>query len=157
ICHICNEDVKGNRFVHVPLLSWANGCWLGDVPGQLACLTYTEELVIARAHSTKCWGKLKDGMNNKRTDQRAASGNVCIHPHEIQNIAQRLPQPFNTLHDEIAVIFVSEDREATAEIFKSTPFLVRRQKILDALVWLQKNNPLYRDIIIDHANLEQYP
>jgi hypothetical protein len=91
ICHICNEDVKGNRFVRVPLLSWANGCWLEDVSGQLACLTYTEELVIAQAHSTKCWGKLKDGMKNKCTDQWAASGNICIHPHEIQNIAQHLP------------------------------------------------------------------
>ncbi|KIK57469.1 hypothetical protein GYMLUDRAFT_136037, partial [Collybiopsis luxurians FD-317 M1] len=59
--------------------------------------------------------------------------------------------------DEIAVIFVSEDWQAIAEIFKSMPFLVRRQKILDALVWLQKNNPLYHDIIIDHAILEQYP
>ncbi|KIK66596.1 hypothetical protein GYMLUDRAFT_108478, partial [Collybiopsis luxurians FD-317 M1] len=65
--------------------------------------------------------------------------------------------PFTSLHDEIAVIFVSEDQQVTAEIFKSTPFLVHRQKILHALLWLKMNNPLYNDIIIDYTALQDYP
>ncbi|KIK71599.1 hypothetical protein GYMLUDRAFT_105292, partial [Collybiopsis luxurians FD-317 M1] len=138
--------------------SLANGCWIGDVPLQLSCLTYTEELVIARAHTTKCWAKINEGRNSfQPTDQRAASGNVCIHPHEIRNIAQCLPRPLSTLHDEIAVIFVSENSQATPEMFRRTPFLVRRQKILEALIWLKANNALYNDIIIDYKTLQQYP
>ncbi|KAJ7033841.1 hypothetical protein C8F04DRAFT_873626, partial [Mycena alexandri] len=84
-------------------------------------------------------------------------GNVCIHPHEISTIATVLPRPMSALYNEIIVIFVSEDQEATAEMFKRTPFLVRRGHILRALSWLKANNPLYRDITIDLVALAEYP
>jgi hypothetical protein len=42
-------------------------------------------------------------------------------------------------------------------MFKQTPFLVRRGNILRALNWLKDNNPLYHDIVIDHAALAEYP
>ncbi|KAJ6561391.1 hypothetical protein DFH09DRAFT_886465, partial [Mycena vulgaris] len=89
--------------------------------------------------------------------QRAASGNVCIHPHEISTLATVLPRPMSTLYDEIVVIFVSDDHEATADMFKRTPFLVRRGRVLLALNWLKANNPLYRDVIIDLVALAEYP
>ncbi|KAJ7037491.1 hypothetical protein C8F04DRAFT_900609, partial [Mycena alexandri] len=89
--------------------------------------------------------------------QRAASGNVCIHPHEITILATTLPRPMSTLYDQIVVIFVSEDQEATPEMFKRTPFLVRRGHILRALSWLKANNPLYRDVVIDLDALAEYP
>ncbi|KAJ7164357.1 hypothetical protein C8R46DRAFT_833388, partial [Mycena filopes] len=89
--------------------------------------------------------------------QRAASGNVCIHPHEITTLATVLPRPMSALYDEIVVIFVSENQEATSEMFKRTPFLVRRGHILRALNWLKMNNPLYRDVVIDLEALAEYP
>ncbi|KAJ6532899.1 hypothetical protein DFH09DRAFT_828609, partial [Mycena vulgaris] len=89
--------------------------------------------------------------------QRSASGNVCIHPHEISTLATVLPRPMSTLYDEIVVIFVSDNHEATAEMFKRTPFLVRRGRILRALDWLKAHNPLYSDITIDLAALAEYP
>ncbi|THV00621.1 hypothetical protein K435DRAFT_595838, partial [Dendrothele bispora CBS 962.96] len=149
ICRGCWKHVRKNRFVSVPVMSWSNGCWIGDQPPELKCLTFMEEMVIARAHATACWAKLGE---NKRT-----TGNVCLHPHEIRNIANKLPRPFNTMNDEIAVLFVSNDNQATADTFKRTPFLVRRQKILDALIWLKANNRFYRDIEIDHDALNGYP
>ncbi|THU79556.1 hypothetical protein K435DRAFT_697541, partial [Dendrothele bispora CBS 962.96] len=129
-------------------------------------------MVVAKAHTTKCWGKL--GIRNEHgevpkrsenehvpqpgpTDQRGTTSNVCIHPHEIKNIANRLPRPFDTLRDEIAVIIVSNDNTVTTQTFKNTPFLVRRQKILEALIWLKANNRFYRDIEIDMDALEGYP
>ncbi|KAJ7657450.1 hypothetical protein DFH06DRAFT_897850, partial [Mycena polygramma] len=89
--------------------------------------------------------------------QRSASGNVCIHPHEISTIATVLPRPMSTLYDEIVVIFVSDNHEATAEMFKRTPFLVRRGRILTALNWLKNHNPIYSDITIDLVALAEYP
>ncbi|KAJ7045295.1 hypothetical protein C8F04DRAFT_904872, partial [Mycena alexandri] len=89
--------------------------------------------------------------------QRAASGNVCIHPHEITTLATMLPRPMSALYDEIVIIFVSEDQEATPEMFKRTPFLVRRGHILHALNWLKANNPLYHDVVIDLDALAEYP
>ncbi|KAJ6622298.1 hypothetical protein B0H10DRAFT_1637082, partial [Mycena sp. CBHHK59/15] len=153
----CARCVKGHSFVKIPLYSWANGCWIGAIPAALYGLTYAEELVIARAHTTKCWTKINSGDGPRLLQQRSASGNVCIHPHEISTIAMVLPRPMSALYDKIVVIFVSDDHEATAEIFKRTPFLVRRGRILQALNWLKKNNPLYSDIIIDLAALAEYP
>ncbi|KAJ7214407.1 hypothetical protein GGX14DRAFT_300742, partial [Mycena pura] len=89
--------------------------------------------------------------------QRAAHGNVCVHPHEISELATVLPRPMSALYDEIVVIFVSDDQEATANIFERTPFLVRRGHILRALEWLKRNNPLYSDIILDYEALKEYP
>jgi hypothetical protein len=64
----------------------------------------------------------------------------------------------SALHDEIVIIFVSENRaEATLETFRQTPFLVRRGHILHAINWLKENNPLYNDVVIDLAALAEYP
>ncbi|KAJ7256297.1 hypothetical protein C8J57DRAFT_1062574, partial [Mycena rebaudengoi] len=89
--------------------------------------------------------------------QRAAHGNVCVHPHEISELATVPPRPMSTLYDEIIVIFVSDDQEATANIFERTPFLVRRGHILRALEWLKRHNPLYSDITLDYDALNEYP
>ncbi|KAJ6472610.1 hypothetical protein C8R45DRAFT_835860, partial [Mycena sanguinolenta] len=157
-CPTCANCVKARKFFKIPLYSWANGCWIGDVPPALSCLTYAEELVVARAHTTKCWAKINSGTGPRILQQRAASGNVCIHPHDITTLATVLPRPMSALHDEIVIIFVSENRaEATSETFRQTPFLVRRGHILRALNWLKENNPLYSDIIIDLAALAEYP
>ncbi|KIY65049.1 hypothetical protein CYLTODRAFT_357472, partial [Cylindrobasidium torrendii FP15055 ss-10] len=140
-------------------MSWANGCWIGQQPPELQGLTYAEELVIARAHTTKCWVKLKSRQDG-RVWQKGASGNVCIHPHEVTNIATVLPRPIDKLYDEIAVIIVTDDKAVTPETIeslKSSPVLVRRKRILDALVWLKSNNVLYKDITIDGDALATYP
>lgn len=113
-CRSCKRCISGSRFVELPFLSWANGCWIGDRPDELSDLTYVEELVISRAHTTKSWFKLTAGP----IDQRAAHGNVCIHPHEITNLAKTLPRPISSLYDEIVVIFVSGKQAATADRFE---------------------------------------
>ncbi|KAJ6552117.1 hypothetical protein DFH09DRAFT_925469 [Mycena vulgaris] len=105
---------------------WANGCWIGEMPAALLRLSYAEGLVGARAHTTKCWAKINSGSSHLMLRQRSASGNACIHPHEISTIATVLPRPMSTLYDEIVVIFVSDENEATEDMFKRTPFLVRR-------------------------------
>jgi hypothetical protein len=62
-----------------------------------------------------------------------------------------------TLYDETVIIFVSDNHETTAEMFKRTPFLVCRGHIVCALNWLQENNPFYHDIEIDLIALAEYP
>ncbi|KAJ6628438.1 hypothetical protein B0H10DRAFT_1717222, partial [Mycena sp. CBHHK59/15] len=153
----CSRCVKNHQFSKIPLYSWANGCWIGAIPASLYRLTYAEEPIIAHAHTTKCWAKINSGSSSHLLRQRSASGNVCIHPHEISTLATVLPRPMSALYDEIVVIFVSDDQEATADMFKQTPFLVRRGCILRALNWLKANNPLYCDITINFVALAEYP
>jgi Helitron helicase-like domain at N-terminus len=157
-CPSCNRCIKGRQFYKIPLYSWANGCWIGSLPEELHGLSYVEELVIARAHTTKCWVRLNSGSGPRVLHQRAASGNVCIHPHEITVLGKTLPRPMSTLYDEIVVIFaMSDNQEVTPEMFKRTPFLARRGRILRALNWLKENNPLYHNIDIDYEALAEYP
>lgn len=156
-CPSCRKCITKGKFVSLPMLSWANDCWVGPVPSELQSLTYAEELVIARAHTTKCWARITSGSSSGPLAQRAAHGNVCVHPHEISKLATVLPRPMSTLYDEIVVIFVSDNQEATSNIFERTPLLVRRGHILRALEWLKRNNPLYSDITIDYEALKEYP
>ncbi|KAJ6522927.1 hypothetical protein DFH09DRAFT_840218, partial [Mycena vulgaris] len=157
----CSRCVKARRFFKIPMYSWANGwangCWIGEMPAALLRLSYAEELVVACAHTTKCWAKINSGSSHPMLRQRSASGNGCIHPHEISTIATVLSRPMSTLYDEIVVIFVSDENEATEDMFKRTPFLVRRGHILYALNWLKANNPFYFDITIDYVALAEYP
>ncbi|KAJ7847820.1 hypothetical protein B0H14DRAFT_2583366 [Mycena olivaceomarginata] len=62
--------IKGKKFFKIPLYSWANGCWIGSVPEELAILTYVEELVISLAHTTKCWPQTRNAVNQKGKRQR---------------------------------------------------------------------------------------
>ncbi|KAJ3804343.1 hypothetical protein F5876DRAFT_53516, partial [Lentinula aff. lateritia] len=87
-------------------------------------------------------------------------GNVCIFPQDPGPLATCLPPPLSQLHDEICVILVgSPDTEITIETLTRTPLLIRRLRIINALQWLQQNNPLYYDLNLDVmlVNANQYP
>ncbi|KIJ35319.1 hypothetical protein M422DRAFT_180994, partial [Sphaerobolus stellatus SS14] len=155
VCHLCHSCITRNKFTKVPLYAYANNCWLGPVPEELKDLSFLEEQCIARAHSTRCMIKLEKGP----TGQFASKGNVCIFPQEPHSLTSVLPPPLNTLHDEIAVIFVSSaENPVTVESLQKSPLLVQQGCILKALEWLKKNNPLYGEITIDLLTLtHDYP
>ncbi|KAJ6450749.1 hypothetical protein C8R45DRAFT_848791 [Mycena sanguinolenta] len=156
LCHLCNSAVSKKLFSSIPLRSYANGLWIGQIPEELHDLTFLEEQCIARARATKCMYKLTIGPSG----QLAARGNVCILPQDTASLMSVLPVPLFKLRDEICVILVgSADAEVTHDMLKKTPLLVRREKIKKALFWLIDHNPLYADLnkatVI--ANLEEYP
>ncbi|KAK7027855.1 hypothetical protein R3P38DRAFT_2526598, partial [Favolaschia claudopus] len=78
LCHLCNLSVSHNKFQTLPLRSYANGLWIGDVPSELQDLTFLEEQCISRARATRCMYKIQLGP----TGQLAARGNVCILPQD---------------------------------------------------------------------------
>ncbi|KAK7041068.1 hypothetical protein R3P38DRAFT_2512268 [Favolaschia claudopus] len=43
LCHLCNLSVKHHKFQTIPLRSYANGLWIGEVPPELKDLTLLEE------------------------------------------------------------------------------------------------------------------
>ncbi|KAJ3870706.1 hypothetical protein F5051DRAFT_314130, partial [Lentinula edodes] len=86
----------------LPLCSYANGTWTGDLPNALKGLTFLEEQCIAQARATKCMFKLELGPSG----QYASRGNVCIFPQDPGPLATCLPPPLSQLHDEICVILV---------------------------------------------------
>ncbi|KAJ7368229.1 hypothetical protein DFH08DRAFT_670698, partial [Mycena albidolilacea] len=136
--------------------SYANGLWVSQWPKELEDLIYLEEQCIARARTTRCMFKLEMGP----TGQYASRGNVCIFVQDPGPLLTILPPPIAELFDEVAVVLVGgKDAAITADMLKYTPLLVRRQRIIDALLWLKAHNPLYVDLDASavQRNAAEYP
>ncbi|KAK7032399.1 hypothetical protein VNI00_013147 [Paramarasmius palmivorus] len=149
VCHFCNESISCKRFKTLPLRSYANGTWIGDLPAELQGLSLLEEQCISRVRATRCMFKLTYGP----AGQFAARGNVCILPQNVVKLMDTLPPPISSVMDECCVILVgSLDTEITAEKLRRTPLLVRRNVIRRALRWLIANNPHYSDLDLNDVD-----
>ncbi|KAH6888302.1 hypothetical protein BKA70DRAFT_1023298, partial [Coprinopsis sp. MPI-PUGE-AT-0042] len=57
----CVPCVKALKRKHRPLMSLANGMWIGDVPTQLRGLTLAEQLLISRIRHNRCLVRVTSG------------------------------------------------------------------------------------------------
>ncbi|XP_066921730.1 uncharacterized protein [Clytia hemisphaerica] len=120
------------------------------VPLELQGLTQVEEMLIARAFPIiQVYTKPNGG-------QKAYKGHVLTLPHDVQHIANVLPR----YPSDIPVIVFKIDGKDN----RSRDLRVRRQKVLDALVWLtgknsmgEPNNPRYQNVTIDRSRFDKLP
>ena len=78
---------------------------------------------------------------------------MCSFPQRIQDVVDELPRvPENVTIVKVVRTTVNQGGEASIKSFK-----VRRQKVLQALVWLKKHNKEYADISICEDNLNWIP
>ena len=136
-CVRCKQDKKQPK-----LYSKENDMDPGNVPQCLQGLSQIEEMLIARACPIMC-------IYRKHGGQRGYRGHVVNLPQNIQGFLDKLPANVN----ELPVLVVRRHGEDETH----ADFRVRRQRILEALQWLQHNNPCYRDITIDFANVDRLP
>ena len=163
-CWMCFDCMKALERRTMPKLALANNLWIGDVPNELMALTISEQLLIAR-HYPRCYiFKLfpRDSDMHIPPDHlyMGMAGNASLFELNTQEVVemlkgQRMPSPVGTLASIIAITFVGS-KKLPKDWLKKT-FRVRRQMVLDALVWLQKNNPIYGDIHIDGKRVEELP
>ncbi|KAI0073309.1 hypothetical protein K474DRAFT_1603555 [Panus rudis PR-1116 ss-1] len=66
-----------------------------------------------------------------------------------------LPPPREDLDEVLAFIYLGPSKP-NPEDFKRTPFLVRRNKVAEALNWLKLNHIDYADLEISQENLNAY-
>ena len=119
------------------------------VPEELQGLTQFEEILIARAFP------VMHVMHTKtKGGQRAYNGQVITLPQDVQQLADVLPRYPKDLP---VIIFTVNGKDNC-----SKDFIVRRNKISDALNWLtgvnkhgKPNNFLYKDVKISEQNLAQ--
>lgn len=84
---------------------------------------------------------------------RCVKGNTCFFQSPTDKIATKLPLAAQDLAGYIKVSFA---RNITPDAIPKL-FTIRRKVVLDALVWLKTNNPLYNDIILDYEALNTLP
>lgn len=121
------------------------------VPKELQDLTQFEEMLIARAFP------VMHVYTKPRGGQRAYKGHAITLPQDVQQLADVLPRCPKDLP---VIIFTVNGKDNNC----SKDFIVRRNKVSDALNWLtgvnkdgEPNNFLYKDVQISEQNLLELP
>ena len=163
-CWMCLDCMRALKRHTLPKLALVNNLWVGDIPPQLTLLTIPEQLLIAR-HYPRCYiFKMypRDVDTHLPTDQmhRGMAGNATLFELNTKEVVemlkgQKMPSPVSTLASVIAITFVGS-KKLPADWLKKT-FRVRRFVVYEALVWLQRNNPIYANIRIDTDRLLELP
>jgi hypothetical protein len=112
------------------------------VPGELNDLTQIEEMLIARALPIM-------RVYIKPGGQRGYSGHCINLAQNVTELAVSLPR----YPKDLAIIIVKV--KGKDNTFKDVR--VRKQKVLNALVWLINNNPYYSQITINEDALNSLP
>jgi hypothetical protein len=147
--HICQDCADALKKRKMPKLALANGSWIGDVPDALQNLTYAERLLISRIFYSNFVIRVGAG-------QKKMKANVVMFEKPMPKIFHTLPPARAELDEVLAFIYIGPTKP-TEEDYKRIPFLVRRNKVAIALEWLKLNHEDYKDLIISHKNLEEYP
>ncbi|KAK3921767.1 hypothetical protein KUF71_010943 [Frankliniella fusca] len=152
------NDIKWNECLKckTKILSAARKCYctrhsailqsslmsIGDVPSELSDLTAIEELLIAMVHPVVQVFRLRGG-------QFAYSGHVINFFQDVKGFAKILP---HSIEDINGVVKVCCKTKAFHQDFS-----IRKDKVLQALLWLKTNNPYYSDIEIDNNIINNLP
>ena len=145
VCSRCSRDKS------VPEeFSQENSTIPFPVPRELQGLSQFEEMLIARAFP------VMHVYTKPRGGQKAYKGHVITLPQDVQQLADVLPRCPQELP---VIVFTIAGKDN-----KSQDFLVRRQKVANALYWLtgtnengEPNNHLYQNITIDNERLKVLP
>lgn len=115
-----------------------------ESPDILTCLTDGEKLLIQQVNSYIPLVHIKNG-------QLGIKGHVVAFPQHVQEICTVLPR----LPSETTIIKVTQtyqEKEGSNIVSKS--FLIRKEKVLNALTWLQNHNIEYSNITIEESKLD---
>jgi hypothetical protein len=154
-CRMCHECWLAISKGKISKFSPANGMWIGDVPEELKGLTIPEQKLISLYRHNSCIIKLHSPWHSPTTAQPALKGNCITFPQNLSNIATSLPLSPNDLSASIKIIFIGSSMPSRQHLRKILS--VRRQRILDALVWLKENNVLYTHISLDKHIIAALP
>jgi hypothetical protein len=162
VCRDCLRSLNRNR---TPALALANGMWIGDVPTELSVLTLPERILVAKyfpaAYIVKLFPRQKGATHWSSSGLHSGvKGNVSTYKLNIEDIVDLvdpkiMPPPIKILASVIGVIIVGPRNmpERTMHGY----FKVRRDYVREGLKWLSANNPLYVDIDISEARLDELP
>lgn len=137
VCNCCHRDKQEPK-----LFSAGNDMDPGVRPPCLEGLTPVEEMLLARACPIM-------SIYRNRGGQRGYRGHVLNLSQDLQHFLTSLPSNVKDLP--ILVL----RRKGADNTHKD--FVVRRDRVLEALLWLKEHNRFYTDIQIDYDVLQQLP
>jgi hypothetical protein len=154
LCTPCNSAIAKRA---IPLLSagnFVNCLFCQEYPEVLRNLNTVEEAFIARAHVIGIFLKLTSGAK-KGMSYRGSRGHSVAVRQDPSSLLKILPA--KRLRDH-TTITVSWDRGTPPSEENLARFCsVDKAKVLDALLWLCANNPVYKSVAIDYSVLDSWP
>ena len=148
---LCRTCVSGLLRGQTPDLALANHMYIGIVPEELCNLMVVEEAMISRCHA-KLWiiQLNEQGSSASSPAQWGLRGHVIVFPQHPEQVVDLLPPSMEEVVTPICIIFVGSCL-LTSEwmLAHARPLIVRRDKVLGALLWLKHHNPYYKDIVLN--------
>jgi len=145
VCSRCRSNKNKPFFSHE---NKALPTWIKDnkvmyeLPQELSHLTIAEKLLIQRVSPLVPVIHIKNGILGVR-------GHIVSFFQDISGIAKALPR----LPSEVSMVKVIRDSRTRCGNQIKKAFMVDKRRVLSALLWLKKNNILYKDIDIDEGRL----
>eukprot|EP00435_Cladocopium_sp_Y103_P046459 s3073_g13.t1 len=154
-CPLCNQCNAALRATPARLIgrALANGNLCLPLPRPLLDLTFAEKLFLARGYTVKRLHTLP-GPSAPADRQHALTGNGISFPQNAAHIVSSLPRHPREAAELLTVFFAPGDRP---DQHRRQPYVVRRQRVLQGLHWLQTHNPFYADVQIDALALAALP
>lgn len=152
ICSNCHDDLVHFRVPKFSAENRINVTLCQNYPSELNGLTPVEEALIAKSHPLGMILKLRPGGRSSPINYHAVKGHFIVIPQDPGPLLSILPSPELRLQDVIKVFWLN-DRPPTNDALKEF-LVVRKAKVLAALQYLVRHNPLYRDLQINQPIID---
>ncbi|KAF9459635.1 hypothetical protein BDZ94DRAFT_1239115 [Collybia nuda] len=96
------------------------------------------------------------GLEKCQRRLRKMTSHVVTFESPVPKVYQTLPPPISDMEEVLAIMFTGPIKPSENDM-KRVPLLVRRNKVVAALQWLQLNHASYSDLEISYKNLDEYP
>jgi hypothetical protein len=158
LCNNCGHDLEANGRLSVPKFSganWVNKTLCQHRPSVFDDLTLVERQVIARCHLVGYIVRLSAGTNAD-ISYRGARGHIVAFKQDPTDLLTILPSPDLRLSSIITVSWDGAARPSQDNLRKFCA--IRKKKVAQALYWLCRNNPLWRDhVTVNEDLLQSWP
>ena len=158
LCNTCGHDLELNGRMSVPKFSganWVNKSLCQHQPSVFNDLTLVERQVIARCHLVGYIIRLSAGTSAD-ISYRGARGHIVAFKQDPTDLLTILPSPDLRLSSIITVSWDGAARPSQENLRKFC--LIRKKKVAQALYWLCRNNPLWRDqVTVNEDLLQSWP
>jgi hypothetical protein len=141
VCHECNLSLCNGD---LPKFSIANKFYVEDVPNQLMGLSLAEELSISKVYKRSVVWQAGSKQH------QALNHHILTFDNDVNNYTTILPRPTNEIRTLLKIIFL---RDTDVEQVLPKVGVIEKAKIFEALAWLQQNNILYGDVVLNRSNL----
>ena len=142
ICHTCHVTIKKKN--KTPCQAVYNNLAVDNMPPELARLEKLEQILVSRRIVFQKIVVMPKGQ------QRKIRGAICNVPVSCEETCHVLPRP----PDSSGIIMLKLKRKLQ---FRGHVYFqaVRPEVVLHALQWLQRNNELYENVVINLENIDR--